>query len=253
VRCAMSDLLSLRDVSMGYARGKRRVLVDVSLGLGSGAVGAVVASRYEGKTTLLKIAAGMLSPDRGEVLVGDTNLTRCSGREREELWGRQILRIDRAGPALDYRVRDYIALPLMGHGCRPREMRSLAGEALGRLGIASCWGQRWKDLSNWEQLLVEFARAFVARPRLLVVDDLLDGFGMRRTREASELLRMVADDLKCAVLMSTADFETALVADRIWMLGNGRLEAMSDLTGPDAEVIDFPGAGRGRGARGVGS
>lgn len=250
----MGDLLSLRGVGIGYARDCRRVLVDVSLGLEQGDIGAVVASRYEGKTTLLKVASGMLRPDRGEVWLGGTNLARCSSPERDRMLSREILWVNRTGPALDYRVRDYIALPLLGRGRRSREIRLRASEALDRFEVADCARRRWEDLSNWQQLLVQFARVFTAKPRLLVVDDLLDGFGMSRTREVGDLLRSAAKELECAVLMSTAAFETTVVANRVWLLGGGRLEVLSDLAGADAEIIDFPvGVRASRSARGVGS
>jgi putative ABC transport system ATP-binding protein len=251
----MGDLLSLRDVCKGYARGDRRVLIDVSLALGRGDIGAIVASRYEGKTTLLRIAAGMVRPDQGEVLVGDTDLTRCSSREREALLGHEVLWVNREGPGVDFKVRDYVAMPLvMARGYGPREMRLLAGEALERLGIVRCADRRWQELSNWEQLLVQFARVFAVKPKLLVMDDLVDGFGMRKGRDVGDLLCSIVEDVGCAVLLSTENFDAALVAKRVWSLRRGRLEVMSDLIGPDAEVIDFPGGLRGgSGARSVGS
>ncbi len=240
----MGELLSLRGVGVGYAGGHRRVLVDVSLGLSRGEVGAVVASRFEGKTTLLRVAAGILSPDRGEVWLGSANLATCSGAERERLLGRDILWVSRTGPALDYKVRDYIALPLLGRDYGAREIRLRTSEALKRFGIAACARRRWDALSDGERLLVQFARVFAAKPRLLVVDDLLDGLAMSKMREVGDLLGLMADDLGCAVLMSTAGFESTVVADRVWLLGGGRLELLSDLVGTDAEIIDFPGGTR---------
>jgi ABC-type cobalamin/Fe3+-siderophores transport system ATPase subunit len=242
----VGDLLSLRDVCKGYARGDRRVLVDVSLALGRGDIGAIVASRYEGKTTLLKVAAGMVRPDQGEVLVGETNLARCSSREREALLGREVLWVNREGPGVDFKVRDYIAMPLvMARRCGPHDTRLLAAEALERLEILHCADRRWWDLSNWEQLLVQFARVFAAKPQLLVMDDLVDGFSMRKARDVGDILRSLVEEVGCAVLLSTENFDAALVAERVWSLRRGRLEVMSDLIGPDAEVIDFPGGPRG--------
>jgi predicted ABC-type transport system involved in lysophospholipase L1 biosynthesis ATPase subunit len=254
---AMSELLALRGVCKGYARGERtmRVLVDASLALAPGEVAAVVGSREEGKTTLLKIAAGIESPDAGEVWLGDVNLARLSDEQRSRLLGCEIAWTNREGTGVKFRVLDYVGLPLaIGRGRRQREAQDLAMEALERVGAANCAGQHWAELSNWERLLVGFARGIAGSPRLLVVDDLMDGFGMRRTREAGELLLELAGELGCGMLMSCNDLEAALIADRVWSLEGGRLGVLSEQKGRQADVIDFPGGTRqSHSSRGVGS
>jgi predicted ABC-type transport system involved in lysophospholipase L1 biosynthesis ATPase subunit len=253
----MSELLALREVCKGYARGKRtmRVLVDASLALAPGEVAAVVGSREEGKTTLLKIAAGIEVPDAGEVWLGDLDLARLSDEERSRLLGREIAWTNREGTGVRFRVLDYVGLPLaIGRGRRQREAQDLAMEALERVGAANCAGQHWAELSNWERLLVGFARGIAGSPRLLVVDDLMDGFGMRRTREAGELLLQLAGELGCGMLMSCNDLEAALIADRVWSLEGGRLSVLSERKDGQADVIDFPsGIRQGHSSRGVGS
>ena len=60
---------------------------------------------------------------------------------------------------MKFRVIDYVGLPLaIGRGRGQREAQDLAMEALERVGAASCAGQHWAELSNWERLLVGFAR-----------------------------------------------------------------------------------------------
>jgi ABC-type lipoprotein export system ATPase subunit len=253
----MSELLALAGVCKGYARGKRtiRVLVDASLTLAPGEVAAVVGSREEGKTTLLKIGAGIEQPDAGEVWLGNRDLARSSDEERSRLLGSEIAWTNREGTGIKFKVLDYVGLPLaIGRGRRQREAQDLAMEALERVGAANCAGQHWAELSNWERLLVGFARGIAGSPKLLVVDDLMDGFGMRRTREAGELLLDLAGELGCGVLMSCNDLEAALIADRVWSLEGGRLSVLSEQEGGQADVIDFPsGARQSHSSRGVGS
>jgi predicted ABC-type transport system involved in lysophospholipase L1 biosynthesis ATPase subunit len=253
----MSELLALRGIYKGYARGERtmRVLVDASLALAPGEVAAVIGSREEGKTTLLKIAAGIEAPDAGEVWLGDIDLVRSSDEERSRLLGSAIAWTHREGTGVKFKVLDYVGLPLaIGRGHRHREAQDLAIEALERVGAVHCAGQHWAELSNWERLLVGFARGIAGSPRLLVVDDMVDGFGMRRTREAGELLLELVGELGCGVLMSCTDLEAALIADRVCSLEGGRLSVLVEQDGRRADVIDFPGGARQRrGLRGVGS
>jgi putative ABC transport system ATP-binding protein len=253
----MSELLALRGVCKGYPRGERtmRVLVDATLDVAPGEIVAVVGSRGEGKTTLLKIAAGIEAPDAGAVRLGAVELTRASDEERSRLLGHEIAWAHREGTGVRFRVLDYVALPLaIGRGRRQRDARDLAMEALERVGAGSCAGQHWAELSNWERLLVALARAISSSPRLVVADDMMDGFGMGRTRAAGELLLGLVGELGCGVLMSCTDLEASLAADRVCSLEGGRLSVLCDQGGGQADVIDFPSGARQRhSSRGVGS
>jgi ABC-type lipoprotein export system ATPase subunit len=253
----MAELLALRSVGKGYRRGGRwlRVLVDVSLEVGAGELVAVVGARGEGKTTLLKIAAGLELPDAGEVCLGSLDLACCSDVQRSRQLGIEIAWVHREGTGVKFEVLDYVGLPLaMGRGRGRRGAEGRAMEALERVGAADCAHQRWEELSNWERVLVGFARGAVGEPRLMVVDNVIEGLGMRRTREAGELLRSLIGELGCGVLMSASDLEVALVADRVWSIERGRMKLLSDQTRTHADIIDFPGGARqSRASRGASS
>jgi predicted ABC-type transport system involved in lysophospholipase L1 biosynthesis ATPase subunit len=253
----VAELLALRGVYKGYPHGEHssRVLADVSLEVRAGEIAAVVAGRKEGKTTLLKAAAGIEPVDAGEVWLDDVELTRAGAGKRARLLGAEVAWTHREGTGVKFRVLDYVGLPLaIGRGRGRRQARELAMEALERVGAAGCAGQRWVELSNWERLLVGLARGIASSPKLLVVDDLMDGFGINRTREAGELLLTLVGELRCGALLSCGDLEAALIADRVWSLERGRLSLLSEQGSELAEVIDFPGSAyQSHGSRRAGS
>jgi predicted ABC-type transport system involved in lysophospholipase L1 biosynthesis ATPase subunit len=239
----MGELLALQGVSKSYRRGGRRlrVLADVSLELELGEIGAVVGARDEGKTTLLKIAAGIEPPDTGEVRLGTRDLTLMGREERARLLGGEIAWIHREGPGVGLEVLDYLGLPLaLGRRRGRREAREQVQRALDRVGAGRCARQRWEELSDWERVLVGLARGIVCEPRLLVLDSVTDGLGMRRVREAGELLLALASEQGCGVLLSCTDLEAALIADRVWSLERGRLSLLSEHEVTQAEIIEFP-------------
>jgi putative ABC transport system ATP-binding protein len=255
-RLLVGELLSLRGVSKSFVRGGRplHVLEEVSLEVAPGEIVAVEGPRYSGKTTLLCVAAGIVRPDRGEVWFGGRELAGLSNVRRDRLRGREIRWTDREGPGTKLKVRDAIALPLrLGRG--KRNTKVIAEEALARVGVPDCAGQRWEDLSHCEAVFAGLARGIAGCPRLLVMDDLFDALGSKRTQEFGDLLRSLVGELGCGVLMSASDPSTAaVVADRVWSLARGALTLTSDQTGvTDAQIIDFPDAARrGVGSRGVG-
>jgi putative ABC transport system ATP-binding protein len=239
----IAELLSLTGVHKGYPRGDWQlpVLEDVELEVCPREIVAVIGSRNEGKTTLLQIAAGLQQPDQGEVWLGDVELTRCSDLQREQLLGHEIAWIDREGGGLDFKVLEYVALPLvMGRRRGKDEAKDAAMKALKLVGAQEYARSRHAHLSNWQRVLVAFARGIAGGPRLMVVDDLIDGLGKTRTREAGELLRSFVKELGCGVLMSASDREATVLAERVWCFEGGGLKLIAGkVRAAAADVIDM--------------
>lgn len=239
----MDELLLISEVSKTYWRGDwpLELLKDVSLRVRPGTIVAVVGERHEGKTTLLKIAAGVEAPDRGTVLFEDRNLWNLAAPERERLWGEAIGWMSRERPGLDWEIRDYVGLRLaMGRSYGRRKARAQAIAALRRVGAEKCAEQHWPELSDWQRMLVGLACGIVSQPRLLVIDDLFDGLGVAKMQAAGELLTSIAQELGCGVLMSASSMEAALMADAVWFFDDGRLSLMSDQTSSGGEILEFP-------------
>lgn len=223
----MGELLSLVGVSKGFSRGGgwTGVLEDVSLDVGPGEIVAVLGSRFGGKSTLLEIAAGIARPDTGRVWFDGRDLGALSAGRRTELLGREILWMDRGGPApAGVEVLRWVGWSLALHGRGGRQVERAAEAALASVGASECAGRRWGDLSRSQQALVCCARVRAVRPRLLVVDDLFDALGRDGTEEVSDLLRSILEESepRCGVLMSATESRAAMFADRI-LAFTGRL------------------------------
>jgi ABC-type lipoprotein export system ATPase subunit len=240
----MSTLLSLQGVGKRYRRGEltRWLLRGATLHLQAREVVSVVAMRGQGKTTLLRLAAGIVAPDEGRVLLGREDLGGLSDPARSRVLREQIGWAGRHGPGIGVRMLDYVAMPLtIGRRARRREVRSLALEALERVGVEHSAERRWEELSDWERALVEIAQAIAGAPRLLLIDDVIDGLGMRETEELERLVRALAHELELGVLMSASDPEATLCSHRVLSLAGARLTPISPPGDRDAgNVIRFP-------------
>jgi ABC-type methionine transport system ATPase subunit len=234
-------VLAMVSVWKGFDRGgvKFSVLEDVSLTVHEREVVAVVGNRDEGKSTLVRIAAGFVRPDRGSVRVGGLELAGLKDGEHSRVLRTQVGLAARSGPKTEQPMGEYVALRLTaGQGLSRRERRLRVAAVLERLGVADCAQLRWADLSNWQRVGVELAQAIVTRPRLLLVDDILDGLGLGKTDAAMGLVRDLAQEVGCGVLMVASDEIAPLRCDVVWKFAGKKLRLMADDTNDNVTPID---------------
>jgi ABC-type lipoprotein export system ATPase subunit len=220
----MNPLLSLEAVGKSYLRGphRLRVLKDVALDVAAGQLIAVWGKRGAGKTTLLKIAARLEKPDQGVVRFDGVDLATLREAEHTRLMLEKIGWVRRAGPKSDLEMLDYVALPRLAERGR-RQAYALAREALERVGMAECAGQRWGSLSDGERSLVSIAHGIVRAPKLLLVDDPTANLDVIEREQVNGLLRSLADEEGIAVLMTVPDMPAIMHAHHIASLAGGRL------------------------------
>jgi putative ABC transport system ATP-binding protein len=232
------------------------LLKEVSLRMQAGDTVAVVATRGQGKSTLLRIVAGIELVDEGRVLFEGRDLASLSEREHARLLRERIGLAARSGPGMRLSMLDYVGLPLLVNRRRAdrRGLVRIARGALERVGVGGCAERCWDELSDWERALAEIAQGIVAAPRLLLVDDVMDGLGIRETEEIGRLLRSLVEESGMGVLMCASDGDAALCCDRVYALRRGALGLISDQSSASSarrNVIDFPASGSAAGdARG---
>jgi predicted ABC-type transport system involved in lysophospholipase L1 biosynthesis ATPase subunit len=240
-------VLSLQGVWLSFPRGRRhvvRVLVDVTLDIHAGEVVAVLAQRAQGKTSLLRIAAGMQQPDRGRVSFEGQDLWEFSERQRSRLLGGRIGWVGTAVPDLDVPMLTNIALPLFA-AYGKRESYARATAALERVGASECTGQFWGSLADWERAMVAIAQGIAREPKLLLVDDLTASLGLGEADDVTRLLDSLAKELGFGVLMSVSDAGATRWSGRIATLADGELLEAPRLPEEQGNIIDFPSVGPG--------
>jgi putative ABC transport system ATP-binding protein len=224
-------VLRLQGVWKAFERGRTRlsVLEDVSLEVEAGEIAAVVGGRGHGKTTLIRVASGTLPVERGSVVLKNRELTGLSDRQMQRVLATEIGIATKIGPEARLDVRDYLEMALSA----PREYSSSERarrieEMLDRLELVGCARARWGELSDWQQVLVEFAQALIRGPELLLVDDIMDGLGLDQKQAAMTLIEGFAKDLQLAVLMAVSDHAAALRSAKVWRLSHAHLELMHE-------------------------
>jgi ABC-type lipoprotein export system ATPase subunit len=223
------SLLALEQVSKRYRVGLRErvVLRDVSLQVPAGELAVVWGLRRSGRSTLLRIAAGIQLPDAGVV--------RFRGRSLAE-HGEQLLGDGVGYCQKDFRsaeaqtVLDEVTVGLLARGVPRVQARARALTALTRTGAESCAALRLGELDGAETVRVALARTLVLEPQLLVIDEPVSGVELLDRDAILLLLRSLADD-GIAVLASASEATGLAGADRALSLSDGELRG-----GPTREL-----------------
>ena len=212
---ARSPLLEVEDLHVSY--GKIRAVQGVSLAVPEAAVVALIGANGAGKTTLLRAISGVVRPRRGAVRFGGEDLV---GLPVHQIVRRRVLenlrlgaftRRDEAEPALE---RAFTLFP------RLRERR----------------GQLAGSLSGGEQQMLAIARAMMARPRLLMLDEPSLGLAPLLVREIFRTIPRLTSE-GTAVLLVEQNARMALQsAAHAYVLQTGRVV----LSGPAAELLAAP-------------
>ncbi|MGO8905549.1 MAG: ATP-binding cassette domain-containing protein [Solirubrobacteraceae bacterium] len=215
------SVLALEHVSKRYREGQREriVLGDVCLEVRAGELVVVYGVRRSGRTTLLRIAAGIETPDGGTVRFQGRALTG----HREEILGEGIGYVRKTLRASEEQgVLEQVAAPLFAHGVPVERARERARRALARAGAEGCAAAAVSELSAGESMRVCLARALVLSPALVVVDEPAAAIGLSERDGVLAQLRALAGE-GTAVLASTGEPTELAGAHRALTLSDGRL------------------------------
>lgn len=225
------SLLVLQSVGKRYTDGRREhvALRDVSLDIEAGELVAVWGMRKSGRTTLLRVAAGLEPPDHGAVCFDGHDLTSDrTGLLGSEIGYYNVNFVASQGGT----VVDHVAVGLLACSLSRDRARACADEMLARVGASSCADADPRSLDPTELARVAIARALICQPRLLLLDDPTNGVDVLQRDPILDLIRAIAQE-GTAVLMTVSEATT--IADRALSIHNGELHG--DVAPEPAAVV----------------
>lgn len=226
-------LLELERIGKSYKRGSRVALDDVSMEVHTNEMVVIWGERQSGRSTLLRVAAGIETPDTGMVRFEGGELTTRDQKKLGQGIGycRREFRL-RRGPT----VLDQLIAGQLGRRVPQPAALTHAWRALERVQASFCAEFPATELKTDETVRVAIARALTCNPRLLVIDEPTLGVEPLDRDGILKLLRSLADD-GMAILSSTGEGTGFLGADRVLALDKGRLDG--NLTPALAPVMDL--------------
>jgi len=233
--------LSMTAVSLTLGSGPNRTdaLLDVALDLAPGELVAVTGRSGSGKSSLLNVAGGLMSPSSGTVMVAGQDLAALSARELAAARRRSIGYVFQdlnLMPTLT--AAENISLPLELDGWKVAKARAAATEALASVELADLAGRFPDEMSGGQRQRIAIARGLVGDRRLLLADEPTGALDEVTAEGVMRILRAKCDQ-GAATLMVTHDPSLAAWADRVVRLRDGRIDSVSQRaeTPPPPAVI----------------
>ena len=224
---AGAPVLRFEQVTKTYPDGRRQtvVLEQASFEIHRGEHVGILGSRRSGKSTLLRLAAGLEAPDEGRVDFEGRELARMPALQRERLLRHDIglLASDDWHPARGERVVDLVALPLLSDGATLHEAQRRARRKLNWAGVANYADDLAASLAVGERMRAMLARALVREPRLLLVDEPAVVPSLTERTELYGLLRAGAREHAATLVVASEDSDATRGTDVLMSIGRGEL------------------------------
>jgi putative ABC transport system ATP-binding protein len=222
----MTALVTLRNVTKSYTRGKQKVEVlhGVDLEIEAGEFLALMGPSGSGKTTTLNLIAGLDQPTSGEVIVGPDRIDKLSRGALANWRARHIgfvFQFYNLLPVLT--AESNVEVPLLLTDLSGKQRRQRVETALQLVGLADRAKHKPGELSGGQQQRVAIARAIVADPTLLVCDEPTGDLDRENAEEIMNLLRALNRSQGKTIVMVTHDPRAAEYSSRELHLDKGRL------------------------------
>jgi ABC-type lipoprotein export system ATPase subunit len=206
-------LLSFENVSKRYPDGGREIVVlhTVTFELQAGASLGVCGAPYSGKSTLLRLAAAIESPDGGSIRFDGQDITGLSGSGRAQLLRSAVALLSGADwlTSPGEIVLEHVAMSIGSGGLTLREAKRRALVALDAVGVGAVGAaERTASLSVEQRARVMLARALVREPRLLLVDEPAPMPRLTDHERFCATLRRVTRERGIALMIASQDMGT---------------------------------------------
>jgi multiple sugar transport system ATP-binding protein len=228
---------------LSKAFGAKTALNDIGFAVPEGSLTVLLGSAGAGKTTVLRVVAGLDRPDAGQVTMRGRDVTGLEPKDRDiaMIFDNLALYPDRTGFA-------NIASPLLIRRMSKAEIEQRVAQVAATLRIAHVLNRLPKTMSGGERQRVALGRALIRKPGLFLLDEPLSSLDAMLRIELRAELKRLQREIGATFLFATPDFAEAMaVADTVVMLRDGRIvqvaAAQSLYEEPvDREVARFVGS-----------
>ena len=230
------NLLGAHHLSFAY-EPENTVLHDVSLKLNAGETLYILGPNGGGKTTLLHLLTGLLTPNSGQVTLVGKDLETYSSAERARLLG---LIPQMHTPAFAYSVREMVMMGRAPHlgwlGSPTREDEAIVEEALEQVGLYELRNRPYTGISGGERQLVLIARGLAQKCRILLMDEPTAHLDLSNQHRVLEIITQLSRQSLSFIISSHSPNDALAYADNVLLLNGGWVTEY----GPPKETLTEP-------------
>jgi putative ABC transport system ATP-binding protein len=228
----MKPVIDIRHLNHYYGKGslKKQILFNINLSIYAGEIVIMTGPSGSGKTTLLSLIGALRSVQEGSL----KNLDRELNGANEELLVQvrrhigYIFQAHNLLPFLTACQNVQMSMELHDNFSR-KEARAKSEAMLKAVGLGARINYYPDNLSGGQKQRVAIARALVSRPRLILADEPTAALDSQTGRDVVNLLKHLAKEQKCTILLVTHDNRILDIADRIVRLEDGRLARINSM------------------------
>ncbi len=216
-------LVSVRNLT--FFRGDKKIFDNISLDFERGKITAIMGPSGTGKTTLLKLIGGQLTPNSGKVLFDGQNVHQLALAELYELRKKMGMLFQSGALLTDLNVFENVAFPLREHTQLPESMiRTLVLMKLQAIGLRGARNLMPSELSGGMARRVALARAIALDPTMIMYDEPFTGQDPISLGVLLHLIKALNTTLQLTSIIVSHDVqETSAIADYIYIISEGKV------------------------------
>lgn len=223
----MDPLIRIKNLYRVYHMGEEKVyaLRGVDLDIQKEEILCLLGTSGSGKSTLLNMMAGLDRPSKGEIIInGKIHMEKLS---EEKLTKFRQLNVGFVFQSYNListlTATENVSLGLIFKGVKKQEREAKARAILERVGLGNRLDHKPSEMSGGQQQRVSIARAFVDAPPILFADEPTGNLDTNTSVEIMEMMCDLAKEHKQTLIIVTHDLETAVYANRIVELRDGKI------------------------------
>jgi ABC-2 type transport system ATP-binding protein len=218
----MTNRISVDIQNVSHAYGDRLALDQVSFSVKEGEIFGLLGPNGGGKTTLFRLLSTLLPLETGKASIFGHDLAEDPASVRKSIG------VVFQSPSLDKRLKVVENLQHQGHlyGLRGSELAGRVDEALEKVGLSDRREEIVMRLSGGLQRRAEVAKAFLHRPRLLLMDEPTTGLDPGARKDLWDYLKWLREKEGVTILLTTHLMEEAERCDRLGIIHQGKLIAL---------------------------
>lgn len=237
----LSDVQAFIEVkNLSFNRGERVIYDQVNLKIRRGQITGIMGPSGTGKTTLLRLIGGQLTPDSGEVLLDGKNISDMSRSELFSARARMGMLFQSGALFTDMSVYENVAFPIRAHTKLSEHLiAELVALKLESVGLRGAEQMMPSELSGGMNRRVALARAIALDPELIMYDEPFAGQDPIVMGVLTRLIRSLREALDLTTIIVSHDVaETLSIADYVYVVAEGKVQG----EGTPAELREHPSA-----------